>query len=60
VEERRNEIVYKDPHKDRTVVNTDVVMGVAKGVVISHDANLLVENGGYTNIIKKWAQQLLQ
>jgi len=25
-------------------------MGTAKGVVISHDANLLVENGGYINM----------
>ena len=35
-------------------------MGTARGVVISHDANLLVENGGYINITKDWAQRLLQ
>ena len=35
-------------------------MGTARGVVISHDANLLIENGGYINITKDWAQRLLQ
>ena len=31
-------------------------MGTARGVVISHEANLLVENGGYINITKDWGQ----
>ena len=41
-------------------MNTEIIMGTARGVVISHDANLPVENGGYINITKNWAQQLLQ
>ena len=41
-------------------MNTETVMGTAREVVISHDARLLVENGGYINITKDWAQQLLQ
>ena len=38
------------------VVNTETVMGTASGVVIRYDANLLVNNGGYINITKDWAQ----
>ena len=36
------------------------VMATARGIVISHDANLLSENGGYMEITKSWAQQLLE
>ena len=43
-----------------SVVNTETVMGTARGVVISHNTNLLIENGGYINITKDWAQRLLQ
>ena len=35
-------------------------MATARGVVISHDANLLSENGGYIEITKSWAQRLLE
>ena len=34
------------------------VITTARGVVISHDANLLSENGGYIEITKNWAQRL--
>jgi len=40
--------VEREPSRaEGTVVNTETVMGTATGVVISHDANLLVENGAY-------------
>jgi len=35
-------------------------MATARGVVISHNANLLLENGGYIEITKSWAQRLLE
>ena len=38
------------------VVNTQIVMATARGVVMSHNANLLAENGGYMNITKDWAK----
>ena len=36
-------------------MNSHTVMATARGVVISHDANLLLENGGYIKITKSWA-----
>ena len=33
-----------------TIVNTHTIVATARGVVISHDANLLFENGGYIEI----------
>ena len=42
------------------MVNTQIVMATARGVIMSHDANLLAENGGYMNITKDWAKRLLQ
>ena len=53
-------VFIKCARESGSVMNTETVMGTARGVVISHDANLLVENGGYTNITKDWAQRLLQ
>ena len=43
-----------------TIVNSHTVIATARGVVISHDANLLLENGGYIEITKSWAQRLLE
>ena len=43
-----------------TVVNTATVMATARGVVVSHDANLLAENGGYIDISKSWATRFLE
>ena len=43
-----------------TIVNTHTVMATARSVVISHDANILLENGGYIEITKSWAQGLLE
>ena len=40
------------------IVNSHSVMATARDVVISHDANLLLENGGYIEITKSWAQRL--
>ena len=42
------------------VVNTQIVMATARGVIMSHDSNLLTENGGYMNTTKDWAKRLLQ
>ena len=35
-------------------------MATAVGVVISHDANLLAENGGHIDISKSWATTFLE
>ena len=35
-------------------------MATARGIVISHDSNLLAENAGYIDITKDWAKRLLQ
>ena len=32
-----------------TMVSTQIVMAIARGVITSHNANLLAENGGYMN-----------
>ena len=45
-------IFIKSAHESESVVNTETVMGTARGVVISHDANFLVNNGGCINITK--------
>ena len=45
-------VFIKSKRESGSVVNTKTVMGTARGVVISHDANLLVNNGGYINITK--------
>ena len=44
--------------KNGSIVNTHTVM--ARGVVVSHDANLLLENGGYIKITKSCPQRLLE
>ena len=38
------------------IVNSHTVMVTARDVVISHDANLLLENGAYIEITKSWTQ----
>ena len=38
------------------VVNTQIVIATTRGVIMSHDVNLLAENGGYMNITKDWAK----
>ena len=43
-----------------TAVSTELVMATARGVVISHDANLLTENGGYIDTMKDWVKRILQ
>ena len=40
------------------IVNSHTVMATARGVVINHDANMLLENAGYIKITKSWAQRL--
>ena len=38
------------------MVNIQIAMATARGVIMSHNANLLAENGGYMNITKNWAK----
>ena len=45
--------------KDGSVVNTQVVIATAVGVISSYDANLLAEHGGPIEITKDWAKRLL-
>ena len=42
-----------------SVVNTEVTVGTAIGVVTSYDANLLAENGSPFDITPHWARRLL-
>ena len=42
-----------------SVVNTEVTIGTAIGVVTSYDANLLAENGGPFDITPHWARRPL-
>ena len=46
-------LFIKSALENGAIVNTEDVMGAARGVVISHDANLFLENGGYINIRKQ-------
>ena len=41
------------------VVNTTVVMGAMRGIILSHDRTLLYDNGGYVKITKTLALSLL-
>ena len=61
-EELEDEVKFfiKVSREKGTIVNMHIVIATARGVVISHDANLLFENGGYTEITKSWAQRLLE
>ena len=45
--------------KSGGVVNLQVTISTAKGVVKSRDSNLLVENGGSIDISRDWAHRLL-
>jgi len=50
--EEEVKLFIKAARESGTVVNTRTVMAAARGVVISHDVNLLVENGKHFNITK--------
>ena len=50
--EREVQNFIKSSRELGTAVSTAVVMATARGVVISHDANLLAENGSYIDIRK--------
>ena len=54
--EREVQSFIKSSRELGIAVSTAVVMATARGVVISHDANLLAENGGYIDITKDWAK----
>ena len=54
----RVQLYIKEIHKNG-VVNTFVVMAVAEGIVIHHDANLLAKKEGPIVITKHWARSLL-
>ena len=43
-----------------TIVNMHTIIATTRGFVISHDANLLFENGDYSEITKSWTQRLLE
>ena len=58
--EREVKSFIKSSRELGTAISTAVVMATARGVVISHDSNLLAENGGYIDITKDWAKRLLQ
>ena len=47
-------------HENGAVVNTAITIASAHGVVLSHDANLLVTNGGHTELTKYWAKSFLE
>ena len=40
-------------------VGTSVIIAAAKGIVMSIDQTLLVENGGHIQLTKTWAQSLM-
>ena len=40
-------------------VGTSVIIAAAKGIIISVDRTMLVENGGHTQVTKTWAQSLM-
>ena len=46
--------------EDGAVVNTKITIASARGVILSHDANLLRENGGHIELTKCWAKSFLQ
>ena len=58
--EREVQCFIKASRELGTAISSEVVMGIATGVVISHDANLLAENGGHIDITKDWAKRILQ
>jgi len=41
------------------VVNSEIVLGAARGIVMKHDSNLLDTNGGPIALKKGWANHLL-
>ena len=46
--------------EDGAVVNTKITIASTKGVILSHDANLLAANGGHIELTKHWAKSFLQ
>lgn len=42
-----------------SVVNSSIIIARAKGIIKSHDSNLLKENGGHIPCDKSWAKSLL-
>ena len=62
-EELEEKVIQKwfltELRKSGGVVNSQIAMETAKGVVKARDANLLVENGGSININKDWVHRLL-
>ena len=54
--EREVQRFIKTSRELGTAISSEVVMGITTGVVASHDANLLAENGGHIHITKDWAK----
>ena len=41
------------------VVNTSITLAAAKAITVAKDSNLLITNGGHTDLTKEWAQKLM-
>ena len=49
----------KESRATGSVVNTTVVIAAATGIVKAKDPSILLENGGYLDLSKEWAQRLM-
>ena len=58
VESQVRELI-RESRASACVVNTAVIIGAATGIVKAKDANILIENGGYLDLSKEWAQRLM-
>jgi len=60
----KNDLLPAWPFEMSLMINCEFtwhgLMATARRVVISHDANLRAENGGYIDITKDWAKRILQ
>ena len=46
-------------HQAGAQVGTSVIIAAAKGIIMSVDRTMPVENGGHTQLTKTWAQSLM-
>jgi len=49
-------VLIEAMREEGTVVNTEVAIGAALGVVTLYDTNLLTKNDGTIDISKEWAK----
>ena len=57
--DRQVQAYIKCLRENGAVINTQIVMAVAEGIVKSHDSNLLKVNGDHITCSKSWAKSLL-